>query len=53
VTKELSRSPGMEKTIIIFIRSSTLIANKWQEVEHHYPDFVRSVDDTKCRKEHE
>ena len=50
VTKQVSRSPGMEKTIIIFFpswRNST-----WQEVEHHYPDLVRSVHDTKCRKEH-
>jgi hypothetical protein len=50
-SKQLSRSPGMEKNNLADLHS-TLIANKWQEVEHHYPDFVRSVHDTKCRKEH-
>jgi len=45
VIKELSRSPGMEKNNLADLHPqtfySTLIANKWQEVEHHYPDFVR------------
>ncbi len=44
--------PGREKKISW--RSANVLfdfdCNKWQEVEHHYPDFVRSVHDTNAGK---